>query len=70
METASQSAPGAPIDSIGPILPSETLFEPLIPPPIGAIGPILPSESPVVPPQPTKKPYIEKAQKKSLRCHG
>jgi hypothetical protein len=73
METASQSAPGAPIGApgapigaIGPILPSETLFEPLIPPPIGAIGPILPSESPVVPPQPAKKPPISKKRKRSL----
>jgi Transposase IS4 len=66
METASQSAPGAPIGSIGPILPSETLFEPPIPPPIGAIGPILPSESPVVPPQPAKKPPISKKRKRSL----
>jgi hypothetical protein len=47
-------------------MPSETLFEPLIPPPIGAIGPILLSESPVVPPQPTKKPSISKKRKRSL----
>ena len=33
---------------------------------IGAIGPILPSESPVVSPQPAKKPPISKKHKRSL----